>query len=120
MGSSAPRVPHCPTCHCGRLELSWTDRGPCWVDPNNARDFALIIISRSLDSAGDRCDGIPDGTPRDLALAVSPIVDKHLEMVEPGWQDSGNSIEMSDEQREAFTADLVGTIARVLGERPCQ
>ena len=108
----------CPSCTCGLVTLSWSDR-QTWVWPDDVAKIADVVASCALDHHYDRTgdDGVPWGdalTDAERELLI-PVVAHHLGAIDPGWQD--RTVNATAPQREALRAELEATLrsARAAG-----
>ena len=98
----------CPCCTCGQIEVSWSDRAR-FIYPDDDGEVVRVIVSCALDHSYDRTStGVPYGLNCSLRDAAAPVVEKHASAVNPDWQNK--SIDMTEEQRAAFEADLLACV----------
>lgn len=95
------------------LDLTWSDR-ECTVDYEDIPQLADEVASCALDHSYDRGDGIPWGMTEEDAAAVRPVVCRYLSAIRPDWLD--HTVYMSEEQRDAFVADLIAALLTSRGQ----
>lgn len=99
------RHPQCDTCTCGKIPVEWSDRGPCYIDPDDVDEVVRITLGCVLDHSYDRThDGVPDGMPDAVAAKLAAAIASHLDARFPKWRDE--TLDLDEAEVEALSNAL--------------